>query len=424
MMNSRTAFVTVGLAVNLFVLLRGVVFMTELDYAALGLIALVQSVVLFVGMLHFGLLNGGYRLLCHAGPAYRQRIVNLAWTLFAGIALLIAVAAAIAAVALDDALYRAAVGLTALGGVCTLLRAWMMNEMVAAGRLKALNISNAISVAASLAVLPFLGRAPALLGIVSIVVQPVLFVLAALIARAVLRPTKFKYNRRLGRLVFRAGFILFLAGLSVQVINQMERWYVGGELGLDQLGRLYLAFLFLTLFQMTPNLLEQVFLPGIVRARKRRDDAGVRREMRHLLLFNIAYGLATIVGLALLAEPVLNWLLPKYLPDLRWVYLLAPGLIVFALSGPFAIVFNAVIDYTWYLIAYGLGTLATALAFGTALATGYVFGLDQIILLRDGVYTLMALAIVIGWWKVSARHREFRLFGKTQIGLVAPPPSV
>jgi len=407
-MNTRTAFVAIGLAVNLFVLLRGVVFMTALDYEALGLIALVQSVILFTGMLHFGLLNGGYRLLCHAGPAYRQRIVNLAWALFAAIALAIALAALVALTQVDTALFRAAALLTAIGGICTLLRAWMINEMVAAGRLKAINIVNAISIAASLSVLPFLGIDPPLMAIISIVIQPVLFVGAALAARAVLWPTKLKYNRRLARLVFRAGFILFLTGLSVQLINQMERWYVGGELGLEQLGRLYLAFLFLTLFQMTPNLLEQVFLPGIVRARKAGNIPEVRREMRNLLLFNLGYGFATIIGLALLAEPILAWFLPSYIPDLRWVYLLAPGLIVFALSGPFAIVFNVVIDYTWYVVAYGLGTLATALGFGIALATGYTLGLDHVILLRDGVYLLMALVIGYGWWNLSARHREFR----------------
>ena len=410
MMNSRTAFVVIGIAVNLFVLIRGVVFMAVLDYEALGLIALVQSAILFVGMLHFGLLNGGYRLLCHAGPAYRQRIVNLAWTLFAGIALLTFVAAGIAALTFDSALFRAAAALTALGGICTLLRAWMMNEMVATGRLQAVNLLNAISIAASLMVLPFLSLSPALMGVIAIVIQPALFVIAALAARTVLWPTKLKYNSRLSRLVFRAGFILFLTGLSVQLINQMERWYVGGELGLDQLGRLYLAFLFLTLFQMTPTLLEQVFLPGIVRARKRRDNAGVRREMRFLLLFNAGYGLATIVGLAVLAEPFLAVTLPKYVPDLRWVYLLAPGLIVFALSGPFAIVFNAVIDYSWYVVAYGVGTLATALAFGIALASGYTFNLDEVIFVRGGVYILMAFIIGIGWWRISARYREFRLF--------------
>lgn len=410
-MNSRSAFVAIGLAVNMFVLVRGVVLMTALDYAALGLIALVQSAILFTGMLHFGLLNGGYRLLCHAGPAYRQRIVNLAWTLFGMIGLVIAVGALGVSTQVDSGLYRTAAWLTAVAGLCTLMRAWMMNEMVAVGRLKAVNIVNAISVAASLSVLPFLAIDPPLMGILSIVIQPVLFVVAAVAGRAVLWPSKLKYNKRLGRLVFRAGFIIFLTGLAIQLNNQMERWYIGAELGLDELGRLYLAFLFLTLFQMTPTLLDQVFLPGIVRSRKQGNISGVRREMRNLIVFNAAYGLVAIVGIAWLAEPILQLALPKYVPDLRWVYLLTPGLIVFALSGPFALVFNAVIDYTWYVVAYGVGTLATALAFGAALASGYVFDLDQVIILRGAVYVLMALVILLGWWRISARHREFRLTG-------------
>lgn len=410
MMNSRWAFVAVGLAVNLFALVRGVVLMVQLDYAALGLIALVQSAILFIGMLHFGLLNGGYRLLCHAGPAYRQRIVNLAWTLFGVIALAIALGALVVSTQVDGALFRVASWLAALGGICTLMRAWMMNEMVAAGRLKAVNIVNALSLAASLAVLPFLAINPPLMGILSIVIQPVLFVVAAVLSGTVLRPTKVKYNRRLARIVFRAGFILFLTGLAIQLNNQIERWYVGTELGLDALGHLYLAFLFLTLFQMTPTLLDQVFLPGIVRARKAGDALGVHREMRNLLLFNLGYCAAAIIGVMVLAAPLLDLVLPRYTPDLRWVYLLLPGLVIFSLSSPFAIVFNAVIDYTWYVVSYAIGTAATALAFGLALATGTALGLDLVIVIRSTVYALMAFAVGAGWWRISARYPEFRNF--------------
>ena len=77
-MNSRGAFVAIGLGVNALVLARGVILLLALGYAELGLVALVQAGITFIGMLHFGLLNGGYRLLCHAGPRTRQRLVDLA----------------------------------------------------------------------------------------------------------------------------------------------------------------------------------------------------------------------------------------------------------------------------------------------------------------------------------------------------------
>ncbi|MDJ0978410.1 MAG: hypothetical protein QNI87_07725 [Erythrobacter sp.] len=413
-MNSRGAFVAVGLAVNLLVLARGVILMLALGYADLGLVALVQAAVTFTGLLHFGLLNGGYRLLCHAGARTQQRIIDLAYTAFAGIAAGVSLAALGLALTLEDAVLRAVAGLAAIGGVATLLRAWIMNELVARQRLRAANRINAVSIAASLAVLALLlpgasPLAPALIAVGAIVVQPVLFAALALATGAAMRPRSLRAPRRLARIIFKAGFVLFLTGLAIQFMTLVERAYVSGELGLEPLGRLYLSFLFLTLFQMVPNLVQQVFLPAMVRHWKARDASAVSRELRALLGLTAAYCLAAALALWIAAEPLLTIILPDYVPDLRWVYILTPGLIAFALSGPFALTFNVVIDYRWYLIAYGAGVAVTLAAFGAALAMVSPLNLDQVIALRSGVYALMAALLVLGWWRLSARSPEFRL---------------
>ena len=416
MMNSRFAYVAIGLGVNLLMLLRGVAMMTALGYAELGLIALVQAAILLSGLLHFGLLNGGYRLLCHAGPKYKQRIIDFAYTGFAIIAGIIALVALVATVWLDNGTFRLIAVLTALGGVCSLLRAWMINEMVAAGRLKVANIINGASMLVSLAVVALLfvdgvGMEPALIAVASIAIQPVLFAALSLISGAVLRPQRIRTSKRLAGVVFKAGFTLFLTSIAIQFNSLIERTYVSSELGLEPLGRLYLAFLFLALFQMTLNLVQQVFLPNIVRHWKAGESAASSRELRNLLGITIGYCAAAALGLWLLAEPLLGLVLPKYVPDLRWVYLIAPGLIAFALSAPFALTFNVVIDYRWHMIAYGGGVAATLLAFGAAMLIGEAFTLDGVIILRSSIYALMAALLIIGWWQISRGYPEFRLFG-------------
>jgi len=415
MMNSRAAYVAIGLGVNLLMLVRGVAMMIALGYADLGLIALVQAAILFSGLLHFGLLNGGYRLLCHAGPKYKQRIIDLAYTGFAIIAGIIALVALVAAIWLDSDLYRLIAALTALGGICSLLRAWMMNEMVAAGRLKAANLINGASMLVSLAVVGMLfldgvNTDTALIAVASIAVQPVLFAALSLTSGAVVRPQRLRVSKRLAGVVFKAGFTLFLTSIAIQFNSLIERTYVSGELGLEPLGRLYLAFLFLTLFQMAPNLVQQVFLPNIVRHWKAGRAAASSRELRNLLAITIGYCAAAALALWLIAEPLLGLVLPKYVPDLRWVYLLAPGLIAFALSAPFALTFNVVIDYRWYVIAYGAGVIATLLAFGGAMLFDQPFTLDGVIILRSSIYALMAALLIVGWWRLSRRHPEFRIF--------------
>lgn len=415
-MNSRSAYVAIGLGVNLLMLVRGVVLMIALDYAALGLVALVQAAILVSGLMHFGLLNGGYRLLCSAGDRTKQRIIDLAYTGFALIAVIIALGAA-GVVTVTGGYYVDIAILTALGGIATLLRSWMLNEMVAASRFGLANLINAISMIASLAVLlmllPGWSASPkadgASVAVLSIAIQPVLFATLALVSGAVLRPKRLRVSKRLGGVVFKAGFILFLTGIAIQFNTLIERAYVTNELGLESLGRLYLAFLFLTLFNLAPNLVQQVFLPNIVRHWKAGEAEATSRELRTLLAITIGYCTAAALALWLLAAPLLGLVLPKYVPDLHWVYLLAPGLIAFALSAPFALTYNVVIDYTWYVIAYGAGVVATVLAFAGAMLVGQTFSLDGVIILRASIYALMGGLLVVGWLQISRRHPEFRL---------------
>ena len=95
--------------------------------------------------------------------------------------------------------------------------------------------------------------------------------------------------------------------------------------------------------------------------------------------------------------------------DLHWVYLIMPGLIVFTLSSPFALTFNVVIDYTWYIVAYGAGIALTVGAFGIALIADTPFSLDGVMILRSAIYCVMAVLLVAGWWRLSRRYPEFRL---------------
>ena len=415
-MNSRAAFVAIGLAVNLLILARGVALMLALGYADLGFVALVQAGITFVGMMHFGLLNGGYRLLCHAGPRTRQRIVDLAYTGFAAITLTLVVIALIAVALTGNTTLWQVAGLAIIGGVATLMRSWMMNEMVAGQRLRAANAINAASALVSLAALapvwapqPF--AAPAVIAAGAIALQPVVFAGLALLSGAVMRPRALRASPLIAKPVLRAGFALFIAGLALQLIPLMERAYLTHYLGLEALGRLYLAILFVTLFQMAPNLIQQVFLPPVVELWRKRDGAAIQRELRALLGVMMAYCAAAALGVWLVAEPLLAAVLPAYVADLRWVYILTPGLIVFALSTPFCLSFNVLIDYRWYLIAYIAGAVVSALVLASATLGSAPLGLDQITFLRSAVFALMGAVAVFGSWRITARTPQLRVFG-------------
>jgi len=407
-MNSRGAFVVIGLGVNLLVLVRGVLFMLVLDNAELGLVALVQGAILLAGMLHFGLLNGGYRLLCHVRGRARQRIVDLAYTCFLALGAAMALAAFAVAAWADDADYRVIALLAGLGGIATLLRTWMMNEMVAAGRLGPANLVNGASIVLSLGLLVMLPLAPALIAVLAIVAQPLVFACLAPLTGAVLLPRSLGIPRKLSNVVAKAGFPLFITGLTVQLNTFADRAYVSAEIGLEALGRLYLALLFVNLFQMVPNLVQQVHLPAIVRAFAAREAALVKRETRMLFAWLAAYCAAVGLALGVLAEPLTALILPGRGEDLLFVNLLAPGLIAFTLATPFAVIFNVTIRYRWMIAAHGLGSIATLAVLGGAWLVDQPLRLAAVAGLRSAVYALTGIVLAIGWARLVRRFPEFR----------------
>lgn len=401
-------FVVVNVAVNLVFLGRSYLTMQVLDYRQLGLAALLQSIVLLIGLTHLGFLNGGYRMLCSSSEEEARRVNNLTFTLLAGIGIAAAVVMSVSLPFISTGDARLVTVLGATGGVVSLVRTWMTNHMIARGALARLNRINLWSALASMAPLALIPVAPLAACLAAVVMQPVAFVLtAAVLDRSVL-PSRLELSGHLTRMVLQTGFVIFLTGVFLQVNVQLERWYITGFLGIEALGHFYLAILFVTLFQMVPNALDQIFLPPIVRAHAAGDGDGVSRGLRQFFLVEGAYCLVAAIALAFLAQPVISLLLPKYLPDLLYVNLVAPGLILFTLASPLGIPFNVLIRYRYYFIGYGAGSIATALALVYAALSGGLMSLGDVALVRSGVYVLMAAVIVFGFIKVSREHPAFR----------------
>ena len=401
----RSAFVVVNVAVNLLFLARSYIAMVVLDYEQLGLVAVLQTVIALVSSLHFGLLNGGYRLLCSAGGEAAQRINALIYAFVAWFGVVVLLAAAGGLVVLGSR--EAAAGFVMLGavaGITTLVRTWVTNQLIAAGELAALNGANLKSVAVSLLPLALIPWAPLAACVAAIVVQPIAFALFAMLARPELRPRSISMSRGLLRTVMQSGFLIFLTGVFTQLIVQAERWYVVRFLGVEALGHLYLAIVFVTVFQLVPSSLDSVFLPRLVKDYESRDGKAVARELRRLMRLCTAYCVAAVIAVWLLAEPFLSLVLPRYVPDLAYVYLVLPGLVAFTLAGPFGIVFNVLIRYRAFVIAYGGGVLLAASIFAGAAWSGGTLDLRGVTLVRSLVLVFMAAAIVASYFWTVRQH--------------------
>ena len=405
--DEKVAFLVVNVAVNLLILLRSYITMRVLDYPSLGLVTVMQSIMLLVGTMQFGVINGAYRLLCSESDESAGRINNVVYSCIGVIA---AVAVGMCAVALpfsSSARVAAGIALGVVGGVLALLRSWVTNQMTAKVLLSELNRATVASAIASMLMLVFVPLAPLAACLAAIVIQPLAFVVQLLVNNRALRPTGFALPRALLARILASGFTLFLTGILTQVNNQLERWYVATYVGLDALGHLYLTILFVSMFQLVPSSLDSVFLPRLVGAHIAGRVGALQRDLRHFLGVLAAYCAVVVVAVWVLAPAVVGTLLPKYVPDLQYVRIVLPGLLLFAVSSPFASVFNVLIRYRTLLVAYGIGSAATAMVFGGALAGGWTLSLAEVSVLRSVVYALMAAVLGAGWLRLSRSDPTF-----------------
>jgi O-antigen/teichoic acid export membrane protein len=421
LLNDRVLFVAVNVAVNLLFILRSYVAMRVLGYTQLGLTALLQTIVLLVAALQLGVVNGAYRLACSEPDEIARRVNNLVYSFTGALAVPLLAAAVLALVWSGDRgpVWAGVVLLGVVSGLLTILRTWITNYLIGRMLLPRLNLLNVVSAVTSMAPLAFVGRWPLPMCMLAIVLQPLVFVVHALLAYPTLRPSAPESSRALFGQVMAAGFVMYLTSVFLVINAQIERWSILTYLGLGGLGHYYLALLFLNLYLGVPTSLDAIFLPKLVHAYMARDRLRIRSDMRHFFQALLGYAAAVVAAVFVLAPLILGALLPKYVADLRYVYLLLPGVVLFSLTAPLAIVFNVLIQYRFYFVAYGLGTLLTAVLLGGyALAAGSL-SLDALSIIKSVVFIAMGGVIVCGYLSVSRGYPAFR-FVTSARGAAAP----
>jgi O-antigen/teichoic acid export membrane protein len=250
--------------------------------------------------------------------------------------------------------------------------------------------------------------APLPASVAALVLQPLFFAAAVYVMEPTLRPTGFTFDKPLTWRILSTGFTLYLTGMFLQANVQLERWYVARALGFTALGNFYLAGVWLIIFQMVPTSVEALFLARLVQARALGDEVAVSRVMRTYFLTLAGYCLLVGAATLVLAEPVVRLVLPAHAGDVIYVKLLLPGILIFTMSSPFAIVFNVIIRYQTYIAAYGAGAMITTGTYVFAVLLDHTFDLKAVILVRCFVFIVMAVIIFAGFWVVTRSNREFR----------------
>ena len=403
-----TLYVIVNLFVSAVGFVRSFIFMRWLGMEELGLISLAQTVMQFLSLFQFGLINGGYRLFALNKSDDQERVNNLLFsyfTLLAGVCLTVWSFVVVSGhkLIMENSLLLVSI----VCGILMLMNNWLNNTLIGKQKLASINRINLLSASISVALLPivkFFGFTGAVIVIVS---QPLVFVANTLIQNKDLRPTGFLLDIKLARYVLKFGFIPFLSGIFVLINLQFERWSIAGFLGADALGRFYLVFLYNSLYLLIPVSIQNIFFPKAVNAYERNSIAEFKSLVKKELLVIFAYDALIVIVTVLLLNPAISVLFPNHINNTIYVFYLLPGLIAHSLYEVPGLILNSCVRLKPILYGSLLGSLFNVIAILSLHQMGW-FTLTSMAVIKSIVLIipcmLTTLYIVASWKKITKRN--------------------
>lgn len=381
LINPSSLYVLINIFVSAAGFARSFLFMKWLDNNELGIISLVQTIMMFLGLFQLGLLNGGYRIFALDKPNEQKAINNVLFSYFAlilGVVLLfwLTLVTTDTTLIINNSLMLVAL----MCGVVTLMMNWLTNTLIGKRLIKDINYINLISATISLTLLPIISIWGMQGAIVVLFAQPIIFVSITLMKHKELRPSGWNFNLKLIRYILSFGFIPFLAGIFVMINIQIERWSIADILGTEALGQFYLVFLFNALFVLVPASLSSLFFPKSIKAYEEKNIPFFKLNLKRYTFVLCGYLLVVIVLSVFLLQPIIDFMFPQHSANTVYVFYFLPGLIAYTLCDPIGLIMNSAVKLRPMLVA---GILSCVLNVGLI-----------IIAKQFGVFTLTSMTII------------------------------
>lgn len=389
-------YVIVNVGLSAFSFLRSFVFMRYLDLKELGIISLVQTIFMFIGLLQIGLLNGGYRIVSLGKTEEIEKTNNSIYTYVAmllPLGIVFCLLSSYYGWIKDFPLTLLLISV--VFGVFTLLNNWCQNMLIGEQKLGEVNRANIVSFSLSVLTLPLAYWIGFWGAMAVIMIQPLVYVGMTIARNKELRPTFFFFDLKYIKYILSFGFIPFLGGIFSILYLQAERWSINGVLGVEALGSFYLVFLYVSLYQLVPASINSIFFPKGVKsyAEKRYDD--FKRLLKYYYLVLVGYGILITFVTVLLLKPVVSILFPVHLVGVPFVYTVMPGLIMMSLIEPIGLILNSAVILRPMLVASASNFAFNVVLIGVMIGVGY-FTLHNVAILRtlSGAYMLIAYILI------------------------------
>ena len=271
-------------------------------------------------------------------------------------------------------------------GLAALASTWMNNFLIAKRALGQSNSINIVAIAVSLGAAGLSLQWGLSAALASMLLQPLLVALGALVIAPELRPNRARFDSPTLRLIWSVGIWQFIAGLSVLMTFQVERWLISLILGNDQLGRFYLVMMFTSFFQLVPAALLNINLPKAVQAAS---NAKLKNVLRRHLQEIIIYSTLILLAVLTLAPNAVHLLLPQFEDSVSLLALSFPALMFIVLRDNATLALYATRKMRPLLVSSVLLLLSYTALLGIAALTGR-FSLEAVVVLR-------AIAAAASW---------------------------
>lgn len=389
--SSSSLFIIINLFTSAINFIRSMIFMRVMDMRELGIISLIQTCIMFIGLLQFGFLNGGYRVFAYKKTSDQTKVNNILFSLFGVIALaLLLIWIILSVLDIELLISREYLILTFIAGLFTLISTWLTNTMTVKKMIKDINIRNLISGIISIALIPLVYIYGIMGGIISIMMQPIVFVVLALLMHKSLRPDSICFDRKEIKYILSLGFVPFMIGIFTIVNIQIERWSIAYILNVEELGNFYLVFIFSSLFVLVPTSINYLFLPNIIYSYENGLMAEFRRHVRNYTLVLMGYGICVVLAVLTSLQPLVDILFPSHSGNTHYVFLLIPGLMSQLLYYSISSILNAWKNFTPLLMS-GLVGVFSAIAIIAITGSMKIFDLTVMVYIKNISYFLPTL---------------------------------
>lgn len=393
--NSKFMYVAINICLGIVGFIKSFVFMSFYNFTELGFITLLNTSIMLVSLLQFGLINGGYRIYSIGDMSQAEDVNNTINTYFLLLLfLLILILGFLFFFEYEiNTLYLIVGGFT---GIAALSQNWLTNILIAKSELKKLNnlnIAYAVISVLLLILVPFYKLTG---GVLAIAIPPFIFVIVTFSFYKNLLPSSISLKKSHIKLILISGFIPFLSGIFDQVNLQIQNWSINVVLSEEYLGKFYLVSLYIVVFMLIPKSINSLFFPQAMRYYNKGLFKELKTHINKYYFYLFLYVIPVISSTVLFLEPIVIWIFPNHIIGIKYVYIVLPGLTALLFSSPIGLIYNASLKLYPMLYAYVLSSLINII-FVYVFWKESIFNLENMAILKSGLGVFILIFYIVSY---------------------------